>query len=269
MEALAESFHPKDAEPSKIARELGYRIGSRTDRGVSALANVVSIRFETMEEQTRTEDPSEPQAASPLAMLGRVNELISRRDHPLWVTAWAEVPADFNPRHAVSRTYLYRLAANDLDVEAMRATASLLTGEHDFGTFCRRAGESSVLELDSLEITPQGSWLALRFTALAFRWQLVRRLVAALEAVGQGRSRKEDVQRALERPEPERSWGAAPAEGLILERVDYQALVWQAAPGRAIAGVWAERRRTELTWELEFTQSLQHLANRSNRQDPN
>jgi len=251
LEALARALGIESGDASETARELGYRVGSRTDRGVSALVNVVSIRIQGPES-----------VSSPRALLGRVNELLANAGHPLWVTAWAEVSPDFNPRHAVSRTYLYLLDATGLDRQAMTEAAGHLLGQHDFGSFCRSDWLPTILRLDRVELKEQPPWLALRFKAPAFRWHLVRRLTAALMAVGQERVTIDELRGALEHPHPDGGWGTAPAAGLTLEAVDHPELEWHAAPGVAMAARWAERRQSELNWELEFVRRAGRLRSR-------
>lgn len=244
LEALGRALYLGNQDVTEIAELLGYRVGSRTDRGVSALANVISIHLPGSD------------TPSPLALLGRANELLTRRKRPLWVTAWAQVPDDFNPRNAISRTYCYLLPGTDLDVPAMTEAADCLMGEHDFGSFCRSDGKTTRLTLDSVKIREQEPGLTLRFTAPAFRWQMVRRMTAALVAVGRARTTIDEVKAALEEPDPDGGWGAAPPTGLILERVEYEGLEWHEGPGANMAGKWARQRENELTLELGFTRRL-------------
>ncbi len=76
-----------------------------------------------------------------------------------------------------------------LDIDAMNAAASGLVGEHDFAAFCRRReGATTVRTLLSLrwERADDGLVVA-ELTADAFCHHMVRALVGALIAVGNGR----------------------------------------------------------------------------------
>lgn len=242
LEALAEAADLEFRDQSEAATKLEYRSGSRTDRGVSAACNVFSVIWPT------TFGEFEPSKV--IVWRKHAGQLLLRKGHPVFLGPWAQVPDDFRPRHATERTYRYLLPADGLALEPIQKTARLLEGEHDFATFCRSEGKSTVLTLSSCQVrsnqppftlesssdltgVEQGMesvparYLTLTFTAPYFRWQLVRRLVAALEAVGKGKATPKQVVQALETPDASRSWGAAPPENLTLERVVYPEIEWQ------------------------------------------
>jgi tRNA pseudouridine38-40 synthase len=76
-----------------------------------------------------------------------------------------------------------------LDVAAMNAAARSLTGEHDFAAFCRcRPGATTIRTLRALDWRRDGDGLAVAtVVADAFCHNMVRALVGALLAVGEGR----------------------------------------------------------------------------------
>ncbi len=151
------------------------------------------------------------------------------------------VPAAFDARFAaLRRRYGYRvstaawgadpLRARDtlawpraLDIEVMNAAAAPLLGEYDFAAFCRRReGASTVRELQRLEWTtePDGVLMA-RVTADAFCHSMVRSLVGALLAVGEGRRDTDWPARLLDATARCSEIPVAPAHGLTLLGVDY------------------------------------------------
>jgi tRNA pseudouridine38-40 synthase len=75
-----------------------------------------------------------------------------------------------------------------LDVAPMREAANLLLGEHDFSAF--RAAEcqakSPLKDLQLAEIARAGDYLVFDFRASAFLHHMVRNIVGALVAVGNG-----------------------------------------------------------------------------------
>lgn len=153
----------------------------------------------------------------------------------------SEAPAGFDARFsALERRYVYRLIdtptgvdpltrghvvawARALDVEAMNAAASHLLGEHDFAAFCRkRAGATTIrtlLELSAAR-TDRGV-IETTVRADAFCHSMVRSLMGALVAVGEGRqdpSWSADVLTAGVRDPRVK---VMPAHGLVLEEVVY------------------------------------------------
>ncbi len=169
-------------------------------------------------------------------------------------------PSGFHPRFsAVSRTYRYtiydRAFVTDevapryspltdrfalyvprvLDLEAMQVGVGHLVGEHDFATFGQPTqGENTVRRLYRAEwevvqttLEPinryPGRCLVFTVCANGFLRQMVRNLVGVSLAVGRGQWSNEDVKQAL--AARDRSWCTppAPANGLVLEAVSYEA----------------------------------------------
>jgi tRNA pseudouridine38-40 synthase len=154
------------------------------------------------------------------------------------------VPADFDARlSATGRRYLYRIlnrrappaldrcrvwhVAPPLDVASMRAGAAYLIGHHDFSTFrdsmCQ--AKSPLRTLDALEVTRQGDEIHIIAAARSFLHHQVRNMVGTLKLVGLGRWQPEDVARALAARDRRAGGPTAPAEGLVLEAVCYDAIL--------------------------------------------
>jgi tRNA pseudouridine38-40 synthase len=150
-------------------------------------------------------------------------------------------PPGFDARFAaLERRYAYRLQDDParldplrrghvvawpkpLDEARMDAAGALLTGEHDFAAFCRRReGATTIRTL--LELTTTRSADGLLTTTVradAFCHSMVRSLMGALVAVGEGRhdpAWARDVLLAAERDPRVR---VMPAHGLVLEEVVY------------------------------------------------
>jgi tRNA pseudouridine38-40 synthase len=140
---------------------------------------------------------------------------------------------------ALARHYVYRLTdapggpsplrradtvgrPRALDHHAMRAAAALLLGEHDFAAFCRRReGATTVRTLQALDVDRDGDLVTIAASADAFCHSMVRSLVGALLAVGEGRRPPEWPAGLLDRTERADEVTVAPAGGLTLVRVDY------------------------------------------------
>ncbi|SLI59850.1 pseudouridine synthase [Mycobacteroides abscessus subsp. abscessus] len=111
-----------------------------------------------------------------------------------------------------------------VDVDAMRRASRMLLGLHDFAAFCRRReGATTVRELQRFDWERQGDLLLAHVSADAFCWSMVRSLVGAVLAVGEGRRSPEWVAGLLRETQRSSSVTVAPAHGLSLVAVDYPA----------------------------------------------
>ena len=209
---------------------LGWRTGSRTDKGVSALGNVVAF------------DSSIPAE--------RVGDALGGRVEGLWPRGAVAVPDGFEPRWAESRTYLYFLswpAGVDQDAwgAALEDALALFVGRHDLGAFAKREeGRDPVRTVSATSVGsgPAGPVVSVR--GRSFLWQQVRRMVgAAVDVAGGVRGFDELAGRLVPGAPP---WGGTtmPAEGLVLWDVRYRDVTFPAGglPGRA-PETWARARQ--------------------------
>jgi len=111
-----------------------------------------------------------------------------------------------------------------LDFPAMADAAARLRGRHDFRAFSARRGpgeEDTVRHLRRLELVRRGRKLHIVAEADGFLYKMVRSLVGALAAVGEGRIAPEQITAMLEGRGRTPRLEVAPAQGLFLERVRY------------------------------------------------
>ncbi|MFN2626773.1 MAG: tRNA pseudouridine(38-40) synthase TruA, partial [Mycobacteriales bacterium] len=110
-----------------------------------------------------------------------------------------------------------------LSLRAMRLASKPLVGEHDFVAFCRqRAGATTVRTIRRLSWTRGADGVLLATVeANAFCHQMVRSLVGALLAVGDGRRPLEWPGSLLSAPSRVPGVQVAPAHGLTLCAVGY------------------------------------------------
>ena len=158
------------------------------------------------------------------------------------VPAVVEAHPDFDDRFAaLARHYVYRLTdvpwgppplrradvagwPRALDADAMAAAAARLLGEHDFAAFCRRReGATTIRTLLALDVARDGDLIEISASADAFCHSMVRSLVGALVAVGEGRRSPDWPAGMLSRTERASEVPVAPPGGLTLVRVDYPA----------------------------------------------
>lgn len=180
------------------SRECGYRSSSRTDRGVSALGNVISIK-----------------TSFPL------DELCSAMNSELedvWVYSAVAVPEDFNPRAARQRWYRYYLPKSNQDRMLMDRIASKFVGVHDFSGYARKDKRNPMRKIDSIAISDDGMFYAIDFRAESFLWNMVRRIVWMINEGSSGRMPLEVIG-----PQPEKRpsrVGLSPPEYLVLMEID-------------------------------------------------
>jgi tRNA pseudouridine38-40 synthase len=207
----------------------------RTDTGVHARGQVVHVDVApdvlAASAGRSTVEPTE-------ALLRRLNGVLPA---DVRVRGLREVPEAFDARFsAVWRRYAYRIADHPaladplvrravlarprrLDLDAMNAAASGLTGEHDFAAFCkRREGATTVRTLLDLSWgrDPEGLAVA-TVRADAFCHHMVRALVGALVAVGEGRRPPPWAADVLAAGVRDSAVTVVPAHGLTLEEVGY------------------------------------------------
>ena len=218
-------------------------VAGRTDAGVHASGQVAHLDLD--EEQAarlprRRRDNDEGDAVASLA--GRVRGVLGAYPD-VTVSRTSIAPEGFDARFsAVWRRYSYRLAdattgydpldrlrtttlRGTLDVEAMDAAAGRLIGLHDFAAYCKAREEATtirtLLEYDWRR--GDDGVLVANVRADAFCHSMVRALVGACVAVGEGRIGVDDVvairDARLRIPETK----VLAARGLVLAEVGYPA----------------------------------------------
>lgn len=193
-------------------------VAGRTDAGVHALANVVSVEVEG--------GPPPERAARAL------NALLPP---DLVVTAAQTAPAGFHARFsAVSRSYRYRIWTEPvpspfearrslwhpapLELERLAASAAHLLGEHDFRAFTPTDTQHHVFRrsVSAARWRRQGGALEFEITADSFLRHMVRTLVGTMLE----RS-PEETSALLDGASRSEAGATAPAHGLYLVEVGY------------------------------------------------
>jgi tRNA pseudouridine38-40 synthase len=216
-----------------------YAAAGRTDKGVHALAQVIS--FDT---------------AKPGVTPRMVNSLLPE---DIWVYALATPGPGFNARRdACSREYRYFVplfAQPALDLTRMREAAACFRGTHDFSSFAQPPGPneleaehySPVREVKRIAITTDStrSFLMVDLEADSYLRKMVRKIIAALIIVGRGLRDSQWLEALLERRISEQL-EPVPACGLVLRNVSYPDLTFT-------VDEYARRRMvSRLTTELQF-----------------
>ena len=195
----------------------------RTDAGVHARAMVASVRLDVKESCTEIRDYMNRYLPDAIA----VREV-------------KEAGERFHARYnAIGKTYRYTCFVGDVkpvfdrryvtmldykvDVEKMRQAAAILTGEHDFRSFCGnpRMKKSTVRMVDSITIEQNKDRIHFTFHGTGFLQNMVRILVGTMLEVGRGYWDVDYVQTILDAKDRKLAGPTAPPEGLCLMKVDY------------------------------------------------
>lgn len=205
---------------------VALTVAGRTDAGVHASGQVAHVDL--------------PLDALPEDLERLVRRLARFLSADVRITAITPESAEFDARFsAIRRHYTYRVAVGPSGADPLRArdtafwtrpvdparmqeAAQGLLGLHDFAAFCRRrAGATTVRELQRFDWVLEGELLTAYVSADAFCWSMVRSLVGATLAVGEGRRGVDWAVGLLALRERASSVAVAPAHGLTLSAVDY------------------------------------------------
>jgi len=195
----------------------------RTDAGVHALGQVASFRTEK---------------ALSVEEWGRALNALLPKD--ICVRSAEHAADDFHARYSARvKLYEYRILSQmersaldhkrawqirkPLDLAAMRESASLLVGRHDFSSFqgSPTDNKNPTCDLRRLEIKQGQALIQIEAQADRFLKQMVRAIVGTLVEVGQGKRSAKNVKEILEARDRRAAGMTAPAHGLYLARVDY------------------------------------------------
>ena len=212
---------------------------SRTDTGVHAEHQVVTFRSSQKFELHR--------------LLKGLNALLPKSVRVIQIEF---ASPEFHPiQSSMGKIYRYRIwrahgehpfimpyvwkYTNHIDVLKMASAAQYFVGEHDFTSFCAidSSAKSKIRKIFEIQVKDQGPLVDLWFYGEGFLKQMVRNLVGAIVACGNGKMALEAIPELLSGKDRRLAPATAPASGLSLVRVCYdqkttlQALLATASTG--------------------------------------
>ena len=211
-----------------LSELLGEKIetigASRTDAGVHAMGNVAVF------------DTEHRMPADKICFA-----LNQRLPEDIRIQSSMEVEPDWHPRkHHCIKTYEYKILNRkmevpslrlythfchfDLDLDQMRQAAKLLTGEHDYKSFCnvRTQVLDTVRTVYSIDIEKdKNDVITIRVCGNGFLYNMVRILAGTLINVGFGATDPSEIPAILAACDRQAAGPTAPARGLTLVKMEY------------------------------------------------
>lgn len=182
-------------------KSANLQSASRTDKGVSAIGNVIAIDTEFRKDE----------------IIGALNANLDE----IWFYGIAEVLSEFNPRYAKQRWYRYYLPDSGFDEEKIREVAKSFIGPHNFSNFAKiEEGKEPKRTVDSIDIYKENEFIILDFRGQSFLWNMIRRIMKALVDCVNGKISQEEIRDALTK-ETKVDFGIAKPEPLTLMDVNY------------------------------------------------
>ena len=204
-------------------KEVTLHAAGRTDSGVHALGQVVSVRLTSELGATTLRDA--------------INANVGR---DVRVKNAEFVEDSFHARvHAKQKHYRYQIWNGDvvspfvrryvhqhrsrLDLDSMRAAGGFLIGSHDFRGFTVTASdvETTVRTIERLEVEKSGDIISIAVSANGFLRYMVRAIAGTLIEIGRGYLPVETVREVIASGDRSLAGPTAPALGLTLMQVDY------------------------------------------------
>lgn len=215
--------------------EARLTVASRTDRGVSARANALTLQS----------------GLPPTAVLRALNGIAP----DIFFSAIAPVPDDFSARAATARWYRYFEPSEGHDIARWKEAATRFQGEVDVRSFGRdlAADRPALRRIDSVRVRRSGShWLWVDVRGPSFVWGMVRKIIAALRKIGAGTLALARLEAAL-RGEERLTLPLAEPEGLVLWEVVYPVRWYREWDGPTRA---QSRHLTDLTIRARLREAI-------------
>lgn len=187
---LGTKFEGYQIQPDKITVEgeilkilTKYQIAdtlkssSRTDRGVSALGNVIKI-------ETNRD-------------IKTVFGILNSQLHNIYFYSYSIVSKDFNPRITIERHYRYYFLDIGYNLKKMKECTPMFLGTHDFTGFSKHDSRNSIRTIKSISIRKVGNFYVLEIVGESFLWNMARRIVGAVQQVGLNKLKLNDIKDSL------------------------------------------------------------------------
>ncbi|CCH59874.1 hypothetical protein TBLA_0C00580 [Henningerozyma blattae CBS 6284] len=185
---ILEAMNKCKLVPSMSPQDYNFSRCGRTDKGVSAMSQVISLNVRS--------NLSNEEQLNPLKDSDEIHYVdILNQVLPADIRISAvclRPPSGFNARFSCYKSSLQVfIRKKNLDIEKMKIAAKLYQGEHDFRNFCKLDGSKQITNYNrtiiSADILPiNGDFYCFDLVGSAFLWHQVRCMMAILFLIGQG-----------------------------------------------------------------------------------
>lgn len=274
-----------------------YHRSGRTDKGVSALGQVISIdlRSNLLEGpgvKVREGGTAHERTGDKTTEIPYVHILNKVLPSEIRVLAWAPVDPDFSARFScLRRTYKYIFPRGKLNIQLMNEAAQKLLGEHDFRNLCKMDVGNGVVEFTRsissavvTEIEPSSTespgyhLCELTIVGKAFLWHQIRCIVAVLFLVGEGQEKPEIIDELLDVEKHPRKpqYTMAREYPLVLFDCEYEDVNWIYEEGFHLENIlhfqkmWCEQtvKSTMLKRMLDYLENSVSVTKSEDSKDP-
>ena len=174
--------------PSMNPQDFKFSRCGRTDKGVSAMNQVISLKVRS--NLTDEEHKDSLNDTREVDYLNILNQLLP--DDIRISAVCLRPPKGFDARFSCQyRHYKYLFSKESLDIDKMGEAALHYEGEHDFRNFCKLDGSKQITNYKRTIISAKimyvsGDFYCFDLVGSAFLWHQVRCMMASLFLVGQG-----------------------------------------------------------------------------------
>lgn len=280
FEALLKTRLIEDRQSSNY-----HRCG-RTDKGVSAFSQVISIDLRSCQYSglgVVVPDGVEPKSNAPKEELPYVKILNRVLPQDIKALCWAPAETGFSARFDCAyRTYRYYFPCGDLDVELMAKAVRRYEGTHDFRNLCKMDVGNGVLQfqrtIQSASVQPAQpcdsrspadplQLYVFEVKGLAFLYHQVRCMMAVLLLIGQKLEAPEIIDKLLDVENNPRKpqYSMAVDYPLVLHECHFEGLKWNKEPeeeSHVLSSLYQQWTQTAVKAQVlnSMMQDLQNTA---------
>ena len=209
-----------------------YTRAGRTDKGVSAMGNVIALR---MRSNQRKNEGGQQKATKKISHCSMLNAILP---DDIRIIGLEEVSDDFNARYwCIKRSYKYFFPKNNLSIERMEEAIKHFEGTHNFLNYCKMnltntvSFEKTIFEakvvsssIDEVFADDRNQIYYFHFVGNSFLWHQIRFMSSVLFLVGCGKEEPSIVRDLLDLEKFPRkpNYPMAPDYALILEDCLYE-----------------------------------------------
>ncbi|NWU97100.1 PUS3 synthase, partial [Upupa epops] len=239
FEALTKTRLVADRQSSNY-----HRCG-RTDKGVSAFGQVISLDLRSNLSENKLNDHEGNAEGKGEEEELRYTHILNRVLPPdIRVLAWAPVDPGFSARFScLKRTYRYFFPCANLDVPLMDAAAQRYVGTHDFRNLCKMDVANGVINFQRTILSAAVTWVEkggetevwdpfrlcqFEVSGQAFLYHQVRCMMAVLFLIGQGLESPDIINKLLdvEKNPQKPQYSMAVEFPLVLYDCEFENLQW-------------------------------------------